>query len=31
MEQTQLKALVAKAATLGFDTARLRYLGKKQQ
>lgn len=30
MEQAQLKALVAKAATLGFDTAKLRYLGKQK-
>ena len=30
MEQGQLHALVAKAATLGFDTAKLRYLGKKR-
>ena len=30
MEQGQLKALVAKATTLGFDTARLRYLGKRK-
>lgn len=28
MEPGQLKALVAKATTLGFDTAKLRYLGK---
>ncbi len=28
MEQGQLKMLVAKAGTLGFDTAKLRYLGK---
>ena len=30
MEQGLLNALVAKAATLGFDTARLRYLGKQK-
>jgi apolipoprotein D and lipocalin family protein len=29
MAQGQLSELVAKAATLGFDTAKLRYLGKK--
>ena len=30
MAPEQLSALVAKAATLGFDTAKLRYLGKKR-
>ncbi len=30
MEPAQLKALVAKAATLGFDTTKLRYLGKQK-
>ena len=30
MEPEQLKALVAKAATLGFDTAKLRYLGRQK-
>jgi lipocalin len=30
MEQAQLKALVARATALGFDTAKLRYLGKQK-